>query len=138
APRSFEDWTTLLQHSRPNVTHRSKHGPIDEPDQVRAFKTGSKFLQPKALLDVLPIHLLQGLMLAEHDFAILKLQGVRVARFGDGMDLSAAGKTSEDRMYIGVAQQAEVGDFESEAGQGIGHDRAVAPEFGHLAAQFDV
>jgi hypothetical protein len=79
-----------------------------------------------------PIHVVQRGDLAEHDLAVLELQGVGVTGVGDGDDLGPAGHLLEDRVQHGVAQAADVRHADAEAGQGVGHDGAVAAEL-HLA-----
>ena len=76
--------------------------------------------------------------LPSHDFSILEFQGVGRARIGDAVDFGAVGEIMEDRMEIGIAKIAEIGDLHSETGEGVGHDGAVAAEFDELAHEFEV
>ena len=69
-------------------------------------------------------------MFAEHDFAVFKFEGVRVAGLGDGMDFRPRGELIENRVQMRITKAAQISDAQSETGQGIGHDRSVAAQFG--------
>src|SRR5947208_2452199 len=77
-------------------------------------------------------------MLAEHYLAVLELQRIRMSRLGDGMDLGAFGKIRKDGMEIGITEVAQISDSQAKTGQRIGHDRAIASEFGEAADQLDI
>ena len=55
------------------------------------------------------------------------------------MQFCPFGKLFEDRMQIRIAQAAQIGDIQAEAGKRVGHDRTVAADLGGtLAHQFEV
>src|ERR1035438_4540894 len=115
ATRAFHAGTDLLEDGGPNVAHMREHGPVDEADEVGAAELVVELVLAKPSLDVLPVHLLQRLMLAEHYLAVLELQRVGVARLGDGIDLRALGEVREHRMQVLLAEDAEVGHLEAKA-----------------------
>jgi len=122
----------------PDLVHLRQHGPIDEGHEVRAGEPGGEFIRAKSCLDVFPVHLAEGLVFAQHDFAVLELQGVGVAWFSDRMHLGPLLEVGEDRMKIGITQVAKIRDLGAETGQCVGHDWAVAAQFGDLTDEFDV
>jgi hypothetical protein len=54
------------------------------------------------------------------------------------VNLGAPGELGEDRMEMRISERADVGHLDAEAGQRVGHDRAVAAQLGALVDQFDV
>ena len=56
----------------------------------------------------------------------------------DAVHFGAVGKLVEDRVQIRITERAHVSDLDAEAGERVGHDRAVAAQFGALVDQFDV
>ena len=138
AARALHAGADLLQHGGPDVAHVGEHGPVDEADEVGAAELGGELLLAEPGLDVLPVHLLQRLVLAEHDLAVLELQRVGVAGLGDGMHLRPLGEVGEDRVEVRIAEDAQVSHLQAEAGEGVGHDGAIAAQLVELADQFDV
>ena len=57
---------------------------------------------------------------------------------GDAVEFGAFGELVEHGMEIGVTQDAEVGHFDAETGEGIGHDRPVAAQLGHVRDDLEV
>ncbi len=75
---------------------------------------------------------------AEHQFAIVELQGVGVAGVGDAVDFRAPGEFVEDRVHVRITQRAHVGDLDAEPGQRVGHDWAVAAQLRALIDELDI
>ena len=92
----------------------------------------------EAGLDAVPINLAQRGVLATNDFPVLEFQRVGVARLRDGINFGPLRKFIEDRMQTREAEIAEVADFQAKAGQGVGHDGAVAAQLGELVNQLNV
>ena len=56
----------------------------------------------------------------------------------DGKNVGDLGKRQEDFIKIGMTKFTDVRHRQAVAGQGVGHDRAVATEFTEFGHQFDV
>ena len=74
--------------------------------------------------------LLEGVVLAHHQLAILELEGVGEAGLTDRVHFSAGGERLEYRVQGRPSQGTHVGHTDPEAGQRIGHDRTVATQLG--------
>ena len=138
APRATELWANFVENGPPDVIHGGQHRPIDKTDELRFLDPPHKFVEAEARLDVVPVDLLERLVFALHDFAILELDGIRVPRLGDRMNIGNPGEVGEHGVDVGITEIAEVTYLESETGQGIGHDRTVAPELRQLDHHFDI
>jgi hypothetical protein len=122
----------------PDLAHVGEHGPVHETDEAGGVEFLCEAIAAEALLDRGPGDFFQGGMLADHDLAVVELEGVRMAGFGDAVDFGALGELGEDGVKVRVSKDAEVGDLDAEAGEGVGHDGAVAAEFNDVGDDFEV
>ena len=114
----------------PNGRHVREHRPVDEGHEAGGFKLGSELLLAVALTQVVPVDLLEGVVLAHHQLAILELEGVGEAGLTDRVHFGTGGERLEHRVQGRPSQGTHVGHTDPEAGQRIGHDRPVATQLG--------
>jgi hypothetical protein len=87
-----------VREHRP-IDHGDERGGCEYADQLRLGHVGNQ---------IGPIDVLEALMFAAHQLAIIELDRIGIAGLGDGMDRGASGKISEDRMQIRRTNVANV------------------------------
>jgi hypothetical protein len=130
----FSTWSRQLgaefvQDGLPDLAHIGEHGPVDETDQAGRAEFCGKAFATEALLDRRPGDLLERGMFSYHDLSVVEFEGVGLARFCNGMNFGTLSELAENRVQVGMAEDAEVSDLNAEAGEGVGHDGAVPAEF---------
>jgi len=123
---------------RPEFVHVRDHGPVDEADEVGGREFFDESVPAEAGLDGVPGDIVQLGGFGEHDLAVGELERVSMAGFSDAIDFGAGGEVIEDGMHVRVTEGAQVGDFDAEMSQRIGHDGSVSAEFDALVDEFDI
>ena len=136
--RALQRRHQLRMQALPDRRHVREHGPVDEGHEARGGELGGELLLAVALAQVVPVDLLEGVVLAHHQLAVLELEGVGEPRLTDAVDLGACGERLEHRMQGRPSQRPHIGHADAQAGQRIGHDRAVAPQLGQHIHQLDI
>ena len=98
AARTPEPRTEFTQQGLPNLTHERNHRPVNKRDQIRLLEFRFQQSEAKTALNIRPSDLIELSRFAQHDFAIFEFEGIRVARFSDGMHFGAFAQIGEDRM----------------------------------------
>jgi hypothetical protein len=128
----------FVQDGFPDLAHVGEHGPVHKADEAGRAEFFGEALAAEALLDCGPCDLFERSMFSNHDLAVVEFERVGLARFRNGMNLGALRELGEDGVQVRMTQDAQVGDLNTEAGQGIGHDGAVAAKFDDVGNDFDV
>jgi predicted Rossmann fold flavoprotein len=138
AARAGELRAEFLEDGLPDLAHVGEHGPIDEADEAGLFEFPGELIAAEPGDDVGPGDFLEGGVFTDHDFAVVELEGIGVAGIGDAVQFGLFGEVVEHGVEIRVTEDAKVGDFDAEAGEGVGHDRPVATKLGDVRDDLEV
>jgi len=121
----------LGQELFPDRRHVRQHCPVDHSHKVGRCPKLLDQLVPQPLHNRFVIGVLHGSVLAEHDLAVVELEGRGQGRLGERVDLGPLGKFFKDGMNLGIAAHTHVFHRCSQGGHREGHQRAVAADLFH-------
>ena len=122
----------------PDGRHVRQHRPVDHPDEIGGGPQFLHQLVAQPLDDRLVVCVLHGGVLAEHDLAVVELEGGGQGGFGKGVNLGPLGELLEHGMDFRVSAHAHVLHRGAQGGHGEGHEGAVAADLFHRGDDLEV
>jgi hypothetical protein len=118
--------------------HLGEHRPVHHRDELALGENLDQLILRQMRHEIFPVHLLEALMFSEHELSVVKLDGVCVSGFGNGMHHGRFCKILKHWVHRRISQVTNIRDRRTVSAERIRHDGSVPAQFPHLDDHFHI